>query len=92
VNGTSIGDARFEPFFAAAEKMGRRDLRACAGPRARTARRRLCPEQAVCFPGDIDLPAPSMITGGIASGIRSCASRSARRGVMSILLARLVHA
>ena len=32
VNGVSIGDARFEPFFAAAEQHGRGDLRARAAP------------------------------------------------------------
>jgi aminocarboxymuconate-semialdehyde decarboxylase len=32
VNGVSIGDARFEPFFAAAESMGAADVRARAAP------------------------------------------------------------
>ena len=51
------------------------------------------PEQAVCFPGDIGLACASMITGGIGARhpkLRIAFSHGG--GVMSILLARLVHA
>jgi len=93
VNGVSIGDARFEPFFAAAEKMGAaifvHPLRPAGQDRVVGA----FAEQAVCFPGDIGLACASMITGGIAARhpkLRIAFSHGG--GVMSILLPRLVHA
>jgi aminocarboxymuconate-semialdehyde decarboxylase len=67
VNGVSIGDARFEPFFADAERLGAaifvHALRAAGQDRVVGA----FAEQAVCFPGDVALACASMITGGIAS-------------------------
>jgi aminocarboxymuconate-semialdehyde decarboxylase len=93
VNGTSIGDPRFEPFFAAAERMGAavfvHPLRPAGEDRIVGA----FAEQAVCFPGDIALAAASMITGGIAARhpkLRIAFSHGG--GALSMLLPRLVHA
>jgi aminocarboxymuconate-semialdehyde decarboxylase len=92
VNGTSIGDPRYEPFFAACEQSGAAifvhalrpaGLERIVGPFS---------EQAVCFPGDIGLACASMITGGIgARHPRLRIAFSHGGGVMSILLARLVR-
>src|SRR5438477_6990054 len=93
VNGTSIGDARFEPFFAAAEKMGAAIFVHALRPAGQDRIVGAFPEQAVCFPGDIGLACASMITGGIGARhpkLRIAFSHGG--GVMSILLARLVHA
>src|SRR5204862_6952505 len=93
VNGTSIGDARFEPFFAAAEQMGAAIFVHALRPAGQDRIVGAFPEQAVCFPGDIGLACASMITGGIASRhpkLRIAFSHGG--GGMSILLARLVHA
>ena len=94
VNGISIGDPRFEPFFAAAEKLGAAIFVHALRPAGQD---RIVGtgfiEQAVCFPGDIGLAAASMITGGVASRhpkLRIAFSHGG--GVMSILLPRLVHA
>ena len=93
VNGTSIGDARFEPFFAEAEKMGAAVFVHALHPAGQDRIVGAFIEQAVCFPGDIGLAAASMITGGIAERhpkLRIAFSHGG--GVMSILLPRLVHA
>jgi aminocarboxymuconate-semialdehyde decarboxylase len=93
VNGTSIGDPRFEPFFAEAEKMGAAIFVHALRPAGQDRIVGAFIEQAVCFPGDIGLAAASMITGGIAErhrGLRIAFSHGG--GVMSILLPRLVHA
>ena len=93
VNGTSIGDPRFEPFFAAAEKMGAAIFVHALRPAGQDRIVGAFPEQAVCFPGDIGLACASMITGGIGARhpkLRIAFSHGG--GVMSILLARLVHA
>jgi aminocarboxymuconate-semialdehyde decarboxylase len=94
VNGTSIGDPRFEPFFAAAERLGAAIFVHALRPAGQD---RIVGtgfiEQAVCFPGDIGLACASMITGGIAAKhpkLRIAFSHGG--GVMSILLPRLVHA
>jgi aminocarboxymuconate-semialdehyde decarboxylase len=94
VNGISIGDPRFEPFFAAAEQMGAAIFVHALRPAGQD---RIVGtgfiEQAVCFPGDIGLAAASMITGGVAARhpkLRIAFSHGG--GVMSILLPRLVHA
>src|SRR5580765_7410664 len=94
VNGISIGDPRFEPFFAAAEPMGAAIFVHALRPAGqdRTVGTGFI-EQAVCFPGDIGLACASMITGGIAARhprLRIAFSHGG--GVMSILLPRLVHA
>ena len=94
VNGTSIGDPRFEPFFAEAERLGAAIFVHALRPAGQD---RIVGtgfiEQAVCFPGDIGLACASMITGGIAARhprLRIAFSHGG--GVMSILLPRLVHA
>ena len=93
VNGVSIGDARFEPFFAAAERLGAAIFVHALRPAGQDRIVGAFPEQAVCFPGDIGLAAASMITGGVAARhpkLRIAFSHGG--GVMSILLPRLVHA
>ncbi|MCC6609091.1 MAG: amidohydrolase [Burkholderiales bacterium] len=93
VNGTPIGDARFEPFFAAAERLGAAVF--VHALRALGAERIVGPfsEQAVLFPGEIALAAASMITGGMAArhpGLRIAFSHGG--GGLAMLLPRLVHA
>lgn len=93
VNGISIGDARFEPFFAEAEKLGAAIFVHALHPAGQDRIVGAFIEQAVCFPGDIGLAAASMITGGIAERHpRLKIAFSHGGGVMSILLPRLVHA
>ena len=93
VNGTSIGDPRFEPFFAEAEKLGAAVFVHALRPAGHDRIVGAFSEQAVCFPGDIGLAAASMITGGIAERHpRLKVAFSHGGGVMSILLPRLVHA
>jgi len=93
VDGVSIGEARFEPFFAAAENMGAAVFVHALRPAGQDRVVGAFAEQAVCFPGDIALAAASMITGGIAArhpGLRIAFSHGG--GALSILLPRLVHA
>src|SRR2546425_2701725 len=93
VNGTSIGDPRFEPFFAAAEQMGAAIFVHALRPAGQDRVVGPFSEQAVCFPGDIALACASMITGGI--GMRHPRLRIAfSHGgcTMAMLLPRLVHA
>lgn len=93
VNGVSIGDARFEPFFAAAENAGAAVFVHALRPAGQERIVGAFPEQAVCFPGDIALAAASMITGGIAARhpkLRIAFSHGG--GGLAILLPRLVHA
>jgi aminocarboxymuconate-semialdehyde decarboxylase len=93
INGVSIGDERFEAFFAGAEKMGAAIFVHALHPAGQDRIVGPFPEQAVCFPGDIGLAAASMITGGVAArhpALRIAFSHGG--GVMSILLPRLVHA
>ena len=93
VNGTSIGDPRFEPFFAEAERMGAAIFVHALRPAGQDRIVGPFIEQAVCFPGDIALAAASMITGGI--GMRHPKLRIAFShggGALSMLLPRLVHA
>jgi aminocarboxymuconate-semialdehyde decarboxylase len=93
VNGTSIGHEQFEPFFAAAEKMGAAIFVHALRPAGQDRIVGPFIEQAVCFPGDIGLACASMITGGIGARhpkLRIAFSHGG--GVMSILLPRLVHA
>ncbi|OGA41408.1 MAG: aminocarboxymuconate-semialdehyde decarboxylase [Betaproteobacteria bacterium RIFCSPLOWO2_12_FULL_68_19] len=93
VNGVSIGDARFEPFFAEAERLGAAIFVHALRPAGKERIVGPFPEQAVCFPGDIALACASMITGGIAArhpGLRIAFSHGG--GGMAILLPRLVHA
>jgi aminocarboxymuconate-semialdehyde decarboxylase len=93
VNGVSLGDARFEPFFAAAERLGAAIFVHALRPAGQERIVGAFPEQAVCFPGDVALACASMITGGIASRhpkLRIAFSHGG--GTMSILMPRLVHA
>jgi aminocarboxymuconate-semialdehyde decarboxylase len=93
VNGVSIGDPRFEPFFAAAERLGAAIFVHALRPAGQERIVGAFPEQAVCFPGDVALACASMITGGIASRhpeLRIAFSHGG--GTMSILMPRLVHA
>jgi aminocarboxymuconate-semialdehyde decarboxylase len=93
VNGVSIGDARFEPFFAAAEALGAAVFVHALRPAGQERIVGAFPEQAVCFPGDIALACASMITGGIAARhprLRIAFSHGG--GAMALLLPRLVHA
>lgn len=91
VNGTSIGDPRFEPFFARAAALGAAVFVHALRPSGRERIVGDVPEQIVCFPGDIALAAASMITGGIA--IRHPTLRIAFShggGGFAMLLPRLV--
>ncbi len=93
VNGVSIGDARFEPFFAAAERLGAAVFVHALRPAGQDRIVGPWPEQAVCFPGDIALAAASLITGGIAARhprLRIAFSHGG--GALAILLPRLDHA
>src|ERR1043165_4847869 len=93
VNGTSIGDPRYEPFFAAAEEMGAAIFVHALRPAGQDRIVGPFIEQAVCFPGDIGLACASMVTGGI--GMRHPKLRIAFShggGTMSILLSRLGRA
>ena len=93
VNGTSIGDARFEPFFAAAEEMGAAIFVHALRPAGQERIVGPFSEQAVCFPGDIALACASMITGGVAARhprLRIAFSHGG--GAMALLLPRIVHA
>jgi len=93
VNGTSIGDPRFEPFFAAAERLSVAVFVHALRPAGQERIVGAFPEQAVCFPGDVALAAASLITGGIAARYpRLRVAFSHGGGAMSILLPRLVHA
>lgn len=67
VNGVSIGDARFEPFFAEAAKLGAAIFVHALRPSGTERLVGPFPEQAVLFPADIGYAAASMITGGIAA-------------------------
>jgi aminocarboxymuconate-semialdehyde decarboxylase len=92
VDGTSIGDPRFEPFFAAAERLGAAIFVHALRPAGQERIVGPFSEQAVCFPGDIALAAASMITGGIgARHARLRIAFSHGGGALSILLPRLVH-
>ncbi len=93
VNGTSIGDPKFEPFFAAAEELGAAIFVHALRPAGQDRIVGPFSEQAVCFPGDIALACASMITGGVAArhpGLRIAFSHGG--GAMAMLLPRLVHA
>jgi len=93
VNGVSIGDARFEPFFAECERLGAAIFVHALRPAGQDRIVGPFPEQAVCFPGDIALACASMITGGIAARhpkLRIAFSHGG--GGMALLLPRLVHA
>jgi aminocarboxymuconate-semialdehyde decarboxylase len=94
VNGVSIGDPRFEPFFAAAERLGATIFVHALHPAGRD--RLVGPaaqEQVVAFPGDVALGIASLITGGtlerhpaLRVGFSHCG------GAFAMLLPRMQHA
>ena len=94
VNGVSIGDPCFEPFFAAAERLGAAIFVHALRPAGKD--RLVGPpnlEQVVAFPGDIALAAALMITGGTAEkypALRIAFSHGG--GALTMLLPRLEHA
>jgi len=93
VNGVSIGDPRFEPFFQAAAKMNAAIFVHALRPAGMDRIVGAFPEQAVAFPGDIGLAIASMITGGIAErvpGLRIAFSHGG--GAFAMMMPRLVHA
>lgn len=93
VNGLSIGDPRFEPFFAAVEKMGAAVFVHALRPAGQDRIVGGVAEQVVCFPGDIGLAAASMITGGVAERhpkLRIAFSHGG--GVFSFLVPRMTRA
>jgi aminocarboxymuconate-semialdehyde decarboxylase len=93
VEGTSIGDPRFEPFFAAAERLGAAVFVHALRPAGKE--RLVGPpalEQVVAFPGDIGLAAASLVTGGTLEKhphLRIALSHGG--GAFSIMLPRLQH-
>src|SRR5512145_687170 len=92
VNGVSIGDPRFEPFFAAAEQLGAAIFVHALRPAGQERIVGPFSEQAVSFPGDIALACASMITGGVAARhprLRIAFSHGG--GAMAMLLPRLAH-
>ena len=64
VEDVSIGDPRFEPFFAAAEALGVPIFVHGLRPAGRNRLVGPVSEQVVAFPGDVALAAASMISGG----------------------------
>ena len=93
VEGAALGDARFEPFFAAAEKLGAAIFVHALRPIGQERTVGPVSEQAACFPGDIGLCAGSIITGGMAERhpkLRIAFSHGG--GVLPILAGRLDRA
>ena len=91
--GVSIGDARFEPFFAAAERLGAAIFVHALRPAGQDRIVGALSEQAVAFPGDIGLAVAAMITGGIAARhpqLRIAFSHGG--GGFAVMLPRLMHA
>ena len=93
VNGVSIGDARFEPFFAAAEKLGASIFVHALRPIGQDRIVGPLSEQAVAFPADIGMAVAAIITGGIAARhpkLRIAFSHGG--GAFSMMLPRIAHA
>ena len=93
VNGVSIGDLRFAPFFAAAEALGAAIFVHALRPAGQDRIVGALSEQAVAFPGDIGLAVAGMITGGIAAkhpNLRIGFSHGG--GGFSMMLPRITHA
>lgn len=93
VNGVSIGDPRFEPFFAEATRLGAAVF--VHGLRPAGMERLVGPpqlEQVVAFPGDVALAAAAMVTGGTLEKhplLRIALSHGG--GAFPIVLPRLEH-
>ncbi len=93
VNGVSIGDARFEPFFAAAERLGASIFVHALRPVGQDRIVGALSEQAVAFPADIGMAVAAIITGGIAARhpkLRIAFSHGG--GAFSMMLPRIAHA
>lgn len=93
VNGVSIGDARFEPFFALAEKLGASIFVHALRPVGQDRIVGPLSEQAVAFPADIGMAAVAIITGGIAARhphLRIAFSHGG--GALTMMLPRIAHA
>ena len=93
VNGVSIGDARFAPFFAEAERLGAAIFVHALRPAGQDRIVGALSEQAVAFPGDIGLAAAAIITGGIAAQhpkLRIGFSHGG--GALAVILPRIKHA
>ncbi|MBP8308961.1 MAG: amidohydrolase [Burkholderiaceae bacterium] len=94
VNGTAIGDRRFEPFFAAAEAWGAAIFVHALRPAGMD--RLVGPailEQVIAFPGEVGLSAASMLTGGMIArhpNLRIAFSHGG--GSLRAILPRLQHA
>jgi len=93
VNGMALGDARLEPFFAAAERLGAAIF---VHPLRPAGMERLVGppnlEQIVAFPGETGLAAASLLTGGTLArhpGLRIALSHGG--GSLAMLLPRLQH-
>lgn len=93
VNGVSIGAPQFEPFFAAAQRIGAAIFVHALRPAGRE--RLVGPaslEQVVAFPGDTALAIASLITGGILErlpDLRIAVSHGG--GAFAMVLPRLEH-
>ena len=93
IDGVTLGDPRFEPFFAAAESLGAAIFVHALRPAGHDRLVGPVTEQVVCFPGDIGLAVASMITGGISERhpkLRIAFSHGG--GVAPILMGRLDRA
>lgn len=92
-NGVSIGDPRFEPFFAAAESLGAAVFVHALRPAGKDRLVGPAPlEQVVAFPGDIALAGASMITGGtLERHPRLRIALSHGGGALALVLPRLEH-
>lgn len=93
VNGVALGDARLEPFFAAAERLGAAIF---VHPLRPAGMDRLVGpvnlEQVVAFPGETGLAAASLLTGGTLArhpNLRIALSHGG--GSLAMLLPRLQH-
>ena len=92
VNGTSIGDPKFAPFFKECERRGAAIFVHALRPAGQDRIVGPFPEQAICFPGDIALGCASMITGGTGAMLPKLRiAFSHGGGAMPILLPRLEH-
>lgn len=94
INGVSIGDARFWPFFEAAERWGAALFVHALRPAGMD--RLVGPpilEQALAFPGEVGLAAASLLTGGTLERYpRLRIAFSHGGGTLAQLLPRLQHA
>ncbi len=94
IDGASIGDARFLPFFQAAERWGAAIFVHALRPAG--MERLVGPpilEQALAFPGEVGLAAASLLTGGtLARCPRLRIAFSHGGGTLAQLLPRLQHA